>query len=509
MKHLSLATLLFTATLSFGQQTYSLSAPLDYDIMWSVVTRQTDMLADGGDLFSVGTVCGSGSGTTVWMVRHTPQQIVWSQQLLIPNAYSENSAYAEIAAFPNSTDLLMVVKISGAGGANLLVHRINRQDGSLIWSKKLHCSATDFAYMETNGIAIDEQEEIIVTFSLGNFMQVAQFSGEGELLAAHKVNNIGEEPGKNPGFSFRKKSSGGYLATFKDDVVPTIASLNEDLSVQWSKEWMIEGYTQPRSVGELPNGNYLVAGYTTMHDFIAVLDNAGNLLNYYRFQDYYSIGIDRMDVRPDGRILCTGPGQYYVVDLATETYGHFIQNGSTTFELSDNRFIDYTSAPLYSDATERFIMINTVDFDAQIPTCLGGTPSGNLQLSEVVIEAEMVGEAVLHVQPNGELLPYAPTLAPFDMSITPGCTSLDLSEQELQWSLSPNPVRGGQALTIAGLPANGTLQLTDISGKAITTYAVSAGTASVDLPELGSGMYFVRYSDTHGLATSTERLFIE
>jgi hypothetical protein len=73
------------------------------------------------------------------------------------------------------------------------------------------------------------------------------------------------------------------------------------------------------------------------------------------------------------------------------------------------------------------------------------------------------------------------------------------------WSLYPNPSKGGVFVT--GIATNSEVSVTDVLGKELYNNKLSAGKHEIRLPEVGSGVYFVRVSNAQGV--SVKKLVIE
>jgi hypothetical protein len=80
--------------------------------------------------------------------------------------------------------------------------------------------------------------------------------------------------------------------------------------------------------------------------------------------------------------------------------------------------------------------------------------------------------------------------------ITNGVTNIN---GEFELSAYPNPVSDVLTITVVGLDeVNGTIQLMDFSGKLILNKAMNEPTLLLEMKDLSSGIYFIRYKDDEG-----------
>ena len=73
------------------------------------------------------------------------------------------------------------------------------------------------------------------------------------------------------------------------------------------------------------------------------------------------------------------------------------------------------------------------------------------------------------------------------------------SEGNFELSAYPNPVSDVVTITVAGLnEVNGTIQLIDFSGKLIMNKAMNEPTLLLEMKDLCSGVYLIRFKDNEG-----------
>lgn len=499
MKQLILTLALFAGGTAFSQQVSFLHfTPAD-----DLSPMQTDVLTDGDDRVSAGLLFNSAIGKNdVWLTVYNATDVVWSKAVRYPGVFVTST---EIATLTGSTDLILCTRGSYGTHPCIVLHRIDRQTGAVVWSEKLDIE-DDFTgmYVEKNGILVTVTDDILVTCTTLEYIQVARFTGNGDLLFTRKINNIGTVSGNNPGFTFRPATDGGYIATFRNDSLPTILKLNADLSVQWAKTWAIEAYAHPISVTERSNGNFIVGGFTDQYDFIAEVSPAGELLHYWRFSDNM-YGIDHIYELADGRIMASGTGFYRVIDLSDGSAGRYTGYVNYVFEkMADDGVLGFT----YNDLQQEDNFMVTTGFDPANPGCFLGRWLDSLNMTEIAVPASQIDTAIFFLYDSGTLSSYEPALVEYPFTLS--ACALELNENSmLQLSLFPNPAKSGSVLSIAGSPAVGILQLTDLSGKILATFDISKGTNTIELPELSTGMYLVRYAESNGKTNGTERLVIE
>lgn len=498
MKQLTLTLALFALGTAFSQQISFLnySFPNDLDPL------QTDVLVDGDERVSTGLLFNSAIGKNdVWLTVYDANDVLWSKAVMYPDVFVTS---AEIAALNNSTDLVLCTRGSFEALPCMILHRISRETGAVVWTRKFDIE-DDFTsfYVEKNGIHVTEDDEILATCTTTEYIQAAQFDSNGNLLFTRRINNIGQNSGNNPGFTFRPASDGGYIGTFRKDSNPTILKLNADLSVQWGKIWFIEDYAHPMSVIERANGNFLVAGFTNTLDFMAEVGPAGELLHYWRFPDDV-YGIDRVYELADGSIMAAGSGFYYLIDLATGSADRYSGYVNYAFELTGEGTLGYT----YNDLQQPDNFMVATGFDPQHPGCFLGRWTTNLQATEIAVPGSQVDDIAFFLYDSGTLSAYTPTLVDHPFAVS-GCSLGTDENTALQLHIFPNPVQGGSQLFIEGTTGTGTLRLTDISGKEVAVFTIDGATASVDLPALGNGVYFARFANGNGVMSNPKKLVVE
>jgi len=88
---------------------------------------------------------------------------------------------------------------------------------------------------------------------------------------------------------------------------------------------------------------------------------------------------------------------------------------------------------------------------------------------------------------------------PFTTKTPNGLT--DVNKDAFEWSLSPVPVQHILTLEIAGVNRRGSIQVCDVSGRKLKEVTYMGGILSMDLHDLESGYYWLRYANGSQMST--------
>ncbi|OGS79400.1 MAG: hypothetical protein A3D31_05370 [Candidatus Fluviicola riflensis] len=431
-----------------------------------------------------------------WITAFNNQEVLWSKKIKSDTIL--NIAHASAEQLNGSHDVIVSVHESQLNTDSMCYElmRLDSATGNLVWSKKVNFDfGTGIFTYYKNALQITDQNEILVTYSINEYLYAAKFTENGNLIFSKKINNIFGAAFNNPGFSFIETSDGGYLGTLTNENNPTLIKLNADFSTAWSKYWSIETYSRPKAAIELSNGKFAISGLGDLGYFIAVLDTNGTIESYkvIAADMTAAYGLIELQQADSNTLVGAGIRSYFSYDFTTGIFSESLSpmNRNYAFDLSNGiHFYEYS--PNLIEINKALFNMN---FDLNSPDC-NPFEQTNYSSQDVFITPEQViDNPPFYIEDQGELVNYTPNLESLPVTLNLDCYLATKEITAPSVELSPNPVSSGELLTVQleNIPAeNKYIELTDVSGNVIMRFPIEQSTVEMTIPPLAAGLYFIR-----------------
>ncbi len=288
------------------------------------------------------------------------------------------------------------------------------------------------------------------------------------------------------------------------------------------------------AVAAANDGNYLVCGIfgaantNTQGGFIMKITPQGSILWRRKFVPgvggYKNVTFERMEENADGTLVLIGTGEL------NTGYVRALVSLSATGELMASRGISLASnlgsmARLYKTSEEVILgdmyynvqdSINT-DVLIKLPLAAGHCVAVDFVVAEkdtsrlIAKPTNMFASQAMEAPVNLAGGTHDTTLAFTSRNLCTTTALADVETSSIQFSITPNPVLAGGAVTlnVAANTAIGQMQLYDVSGKLVKQVpTVGSGTIVLNTTGLNAGVYLVHLLTREGENAAVKKLIV-
>lgn len=300
-------------------------------------------------------------------------------------------------------------------------------------------------------------------------------------------------------------SDGGYIVTgyagSKDgDVTGThwggsdddvwVVKLDATGNIIWQKSYGGSREDHGNSIRQTSDGGYIIAGSTTSNDG----NVSGRHGTSYDSQDYWLIKIDATGTLEWQKCLGsagTGTGAGSGNDIAYSVRqtmdGGYVVAG--TVVIGDTTDTDLTGYHGHTGSDYWVVKLNSTGAIGW-QKCLGGQGTEDARAIAQTTDGGYIVAGTTLYSPDGDVATsYYSDNHPWIVKLD-GVTGIDEAAGTLSFDAYPNPA--SDLITLANLPMNSTVTISDITGKAIYSVTANGTEEKVSTAGLAKGMYIIQ-----------------
>lgn len=417
---------------------------------------------------------------------------IWNKRLVLVDVYPTS---IHIGIEPITANVIVYYTALSENGTYVNICKLSADSGQLLWSKKVSipppATGNPSIFQNIENICISEDQTIHIALSLTDHLRYLKLSGNGDLLLSKRINNIGQNSGKNSGFCITQCPDSSYLVSMKFGYFPTVARFNPDFTVVWSQKWTIESLTFPNVIQQLSNGKVVVTGFGDGSLFIAVMNNAnGNIEKYLKSANSYHLygAVQLIELDDNRLLLATDYNIYYVVNLASDEWKEYTTQHMIRFEKTTNGICAILENNL------NFGLIQVIpDFDPENPECVVIKEINEGAFAQLSTSNAVTNAFPFYFAENSEIDTASFQFDDYEISNSLTCILETSTLIPFSFDLFPNPVSKEEWITIETnqIVHNGIVILSDLTGKTLNEQPIDGMQAVIKTSNLSAGMYLV------------------
>lgn len=380
-------------------------------------------------------------------------------------------------------------------------------DGDVLWTEQYELG-TNVSIYSVNDMHLLDNGNLQMLMTVYTKTFVMETDPNGDIVWGKRcgVDTLGS--GKNPGFEWRPRPDGGGMCTSKRNNDLSLMRFDTDGNLVWNRAYSMGSYNHTTDILEMPDGNYLMAGYVTAPGYVPFImkvdDTDGDILwaktvtgialSYPSEVELHWEG-DNVIMNMNRRTATVNP-QYI---LRMDTSGTVLDAMNSQWHL---QLMDYNKLEVVSE-TEHYnyggftssmtgeihgVLDKREDLFAE--TCVMMTAPGISSTDYIDIVDTTFTPVALDYSDQTSIVANM-----IDVDIVNRLTCEVLAEENpTQEDITIYPVPADDYITI-GFPGEFDFTVTDLNGKVLKT-GHGTGYADVNLSDVQTGIYLVRMSNT-------------
>ncbi|MFT5820197.1 MAG: hypothetical protein ACI8ZM_001436 [Crocinitomix sp.] len=411
------------------------------------------------------------------------------------------------------------------------------QNGEVLWSKKYDFDTNPTSNYTVNRMMLLPSGELEMMITIFNNLIILRTTAEGEIIWGHSTNLFGPDEwiGKRPGFDMVSLPGDGGIVSNKFGNDFALIRYGEDGETYWTKRYSIGSYMHPKSILQMPSGNFMIGGFAT--DSITgaakplimeVSDEDGSILWIKRINEYEIALLSNLRLyyleEDFVASFSTGTGlDNYQVYVRFDVEGNIISSAASTTKTVDiNRLEVIDETEIYAYGSSMY-----------------GTGLGMIQRSSNLFEGDCRNELVtvttenftdyVELESEALLMDFSAveestiSLIDLDVRVMDYCSGLyieqvdgnpfeeeqhedpingsGIEENETVLNIYPNPSSGLVNISVSPAFVNATYTLHSTTGQTVLSGLIIAEQLRIDLTNLENGHYILSIQNKDEIKT--------
>ncbi|MFL5752953.1 MAG: T9SS type A sorting domain-containing protein [Bacteroidia bacterium] len=425
--------------------------------------------------------------------------VIWSKKINVAGFPDIAYEFHKVTELPNGDLYVYFLAYDDDYYAYHYAMRMN-SSGDLTWSKNFYVDHDGNPYGPTK-LKVNVNGDMLVVLSYVESVHVVRLNCTGTIVFGCTIET---DSTKNPGFDCELRDDCSII-TAKADSDNDLIKIDNDGNVIWSKRYTDTSfYTQPRSICNAADGNFLVAGLINtdqQNGMLMKIDSAGSILWTKQFSSSTlgMNGFDKVVEKSNGNILLYEFTASKIVEC--DAAGNIISTkvmsvqNAMSYELTPTNFM-FLGTKYMAESNDYATILVTDDLSFAHPDIF--TESAEIS-SELSVYAPTLSTAYTVEAMDFATMPDSAVMIndmSANLAVTGNCISTTgiAGNTESSINVFPNPASSEFTIDLGSLNGPVSLSLCDVNGKTVKTLAIEnlSGTVKMNVSDLNSGMYFLK-----------------